>query len=143
MDAGGDAAVEEDVWGMKMEEDLELNRLIKDALESPGAFAVKSPLVPDARRRRLRWLPAVAALSAAALAIVVAWPLVRGEGASRTLAAPSSVCSEPGFSAGEAHLAEAIGLLCEADEVELAEGCDGSAAELLLAWQDAPFAEWL
>lgn len=104
-----------------MNEDLELNRVLRAALESRGAFAVPRFIEPrkTASRRRV-WPWAGATLLAASLTLAVMF---------------------------EAHLdsvrvrsvEEAIALMAEVDGVELEAGA--SAVELLAAWQEAPCAE--
>ena len=94
-----------------MDEDLELNRFVKDALESGGSFRLRRP----ARRMLAPWLGG--ALLAASVASVVSF---------RHGAVPSEAC-----------VAEAICLLSEADGIALDADGEGSPVELLQAWQAA------
>lgn len=104
-----------------MNEDLELNRVVRAALESRGAFAAPrfGELRKDAPHRRA-WTWAGATLLAASL----------------TLAVMFEVHLE---SARVRSVGEAIALMAEVDGVKLEAGA--SAVELLAAWQEAPCAE--
>ena len=99
-----------------MEEDLEFNRFIKSALESEASIG----LLRSAERRPsvLRWVvPALAAASLALTAIL-----------------------HTTFSSSADQVSDAIRLLAMVDELEV----DGKTpTDLLLAWQDAPCAEFL
>ena len=94
-----------------MEEDLEFNRFVKDALESRECLNLLRP----AERRPFQWrwfIPAAAAASLAFAAVL-----------------------HTTFSSRADQVSDAIRLLSLADGMEV----DGDTAEeLLLAWQDAP-----
>ena len=97
-----------------MDEDLELNRLVKLALESREPFRLASSC-GAVRRPVLRW--GVPSLLAATLALAAVF--------RTTLSLPSD------------RVSDAIRLLSAVEGTDLE--CEGeSPAELLLAWQDAP-----
>ena len=99
-----------------MEEDLEFNRFIRDALESKGEFRVAR----KAWRTHFSCRWSVPALLAAAFALVAILQTTFAPRADR--------------------VSDAIRLLSLAEELEV----DGSSpADLLLAWQDAPCQEVL
>lgn len=110
-----------------MNEDIELNAMVKNALERGVSF---SPAILDtleraakAQRRdeRGRRFFAVASFLSAAVVACVLW---FGVTSSRQ--------------ADEASLEEVIHLLAGLDEVTISVSSDAAAADLLLAWQDAP-----
>lgn len=91
-----------------MIEDLELNALVREALEEGGTLTLRS--------RRPVWVWGVSSLLAASMALVV---VIRA-------LVPSA--ADP--------LSDAIALLSEADGVDQYSAADGAA--LLAAWQEAP-----
>lgn len=94
-----------------MNEDLVLKNLVRDALESEGAFEFRPP-----RRRRLILPWAVSSLLAASVAVVAAFHV--------SVAPPEADA-----------IADAIAFLSAADGVEIEAG---DPSEMLLAWQEAP-----
>lgn len=99
-----------------MEEDLEFNRFIKDALESREDLH----LLHSVARRPSIWRWVVPALAAASLAL--------------------TAILHTTFSSSADQVSDAIRLLAMVDELEV----DGKTpTDLLLAWQDAPCAEFL
>lgn len=104
-----------------MNEEKELYRVVRAALESRGAFAaprfVESRIVASRRRA---WSWGGATLLAASLTLAVMFE--------------AHLDSARADSVGEA-----IALMAEVDGVELEAGA--SAVELLAAWQEAPCAE--
>lgn len=96
-----------------MNEEQILEQLVRDALESDGAFAFRAPR----RRPILPWV--VSSLLAASVAVAVAL---------HAWVAP--VRPDP--------LAATIAFLSEADGVEIDAG---ETTEMLVAWQEAPL--WL
>lgn len=98
-----------------MIEDIELNRVLKAALEGKGAFA---PPREACTRFKLRyWAPPM--LLAASLAIVAGFQMAL---------TPSSSSIET-----------AISLLSSADELDFEAQSFSSPEEMLLAWQEAPY----
>lgn len=106
-----------------MEEDLELEAMIKDAFEARGAFAYRAAVagrraLPGMRRKRWPWAVG-GSLLAASLAIMMQFKGMEPRGK---------------YSAG---VREVISLVAAADGVELA--AEGTSAEdWLVAWQEAP-----
>ena len=96
-----------------MVEELQLNRLIKDAFEAEKAFDFVEP-VRNRRRLFLYWVPP-SVLAAASLAVVAIF---------QVLVTPTPV-----------RVSDAIQLLSEVDGLELEEE---SPESMLLAWQEAP-----
>lgn len=84
------------------------------------AAAESSARTAEARSRRLLW---AASLAAASLAAVCLFPMVR-------------LASTPG---PESTVACVIDLLRTADGDESGEKTESTVAEMLLAWQDAPY----
>ena len=103
-----------------MIEDVELNRLVKEAFEESRAFELRRPHVSS--YRRLGGWGIVTAL-AASLAVVIL-PRVFADG-------------------GEENVSVVIDLLSEVDGLATDSSAMLSAEEKLLAWQDAPIAEIL
>ena len=97
-----------------MNEDRVLESLVRDALESEGAFEFRLP-----RRRRLALPWAMSSLLAASVA---------GAVALHAWVVPPKADA----------IADAIAFLSEADGVEIEAG---DPSEMLLAWQEAPL--WL
>lgn len=98
-----------------MVEDLDLNRVLKGALEADGAFA--PPEAARARVRPLYWAPPF--LLAASLAVVAAF---------QCMLKPAETPTEA-----------AISLLSCADELDFGDQKFSSPEEMLLAWQEAPY----
>ena len=112
-------------------EDLEIERAVKSALEdgvgvNPEelrrivAFAEREAKVRVTRRRL--WRGAVPALIAAVVSLVVVFPAWLSARSGR----------------GEETVKGAIELLCEMDGFADSDTGNFTAAELLLAWQEAP-----
>lgn len=106
-----------------MEEDLELEAMIRDALEAKGAFAYSAAVagrraLPGMRRKRWPWAVGVS-LMAASLAIMVQLRWM-----------------EPRVSRG-IEVCEVISLVAEADGIEI-EPEGSSSEDWLIAWQEAP-----
>lgn len=99
-----------------MVEDIEFNAILKDALEEGGAFEVGG--VTRHRAKAIYWASPL--LLAASLAIITAFRV--------HLTTPPDT------------LSEALSFLSEAYEVELDSAA--TPAEQLLAWQDAPCADF-
>ena len=121
-----------------MSEDRELESAVRAAMEENLSWpegrmeAVLVAAEREARRRRVRLLLrrwGAPALLAASCAVVLALEaLVWGD--------------KPGAAVGDG-VADAIGLLCELDEVSFVDCEDATPGEILLAWQEAPCADLL
>lgn len=99
-----------------MEENLELNRFIKASLESGEPFAFHPP------RRRPLWKWAAPTLLAASFVCVLAFHSL--------VTRPETIETDI--------VVDLITLLSSDNELEIADSLANSAADALLAWQDAP-----
>lgn len=99
-----------------MVEDPVFNEMIKAALESKGPLEIR-----QVRPSIFRW--AVPTLLAASLTVMAVFQVT--------------------FPVRTDALTETICLLSEVEGIDLADYETETAAELLLAWQDAPCVEWL
>ena len=101
------------------EEDIDLNRRVKAALESKGAFRLR--VRPRRGLGAWRWVVPSALAASVALAAVL----------------------HAVFAVGQDGVAETICLLCEADGLDVATAYATTSEDLLLTWQDAPYDDCL